>query len=397
MTVQCAFGPHDFDRGARQQRRYELRVGSNARWFCSHHHRNLYYLGGSRPRQRQCRGCKTWFSPPASYRKQKYHNQACYLEHADLGRKTHPTTAYNVLRQILSGKDEWARTEVSSRTYYKIRAQHLSGALPIEMYYERVDAAGDRYRCACGYEGEASRIKLHVGAKHRPRRARARPPCGTVNGYTYHLNHNEKACAPCNQANNEKGVEARARRAAGPRERRPRVQPIRHGTVSGYQRCRKRVEGACDDCREAVARAARDRRLKKRQESVPLLLADVSAIFEQQRADALFSKEIVAALVAMEDRPWQAWRKGGPISAKGLGELLSLAGVRSVRLYRNDGHRDHEQATGYRLSDGLAEVIEQGIRRESGKRGRNCVRRQAQGPPKTLVVPEAHGKRHWPT
>lgn len=52
------------------------------------------------------------------------------------------------------------------------------------------------------------------------------------------------------------------------------------------------------------------------------LLGDIRTIFEARQADRLPSADIVAALVAMEDRPWPEWRGGKPITPRQLAQQL---------------------------------------------------------------------------
>ncbi len=55
------------------------------------------------------------------------------------------------------------------------------------------------------------------------------------------------------------------------------------------------------------------------------LLADVRIILDGQ--EFLPTKDIVAALVAIEDAPWSEYRAGKPIAAKGLADLLKPFGI----------------------------------------------------------------------
>jgi len=54
-----------------------------------------------------------------------------------------------------------------------------------------------------------------------------------------------------------------------------------------------------------------------------LLLSDIRAIFAERDLDRLSSAELVAALVAIEGRPWAEWKAGKPITANGLARLLT--------------------------------------------------------------------------
>ena len=57
--------------------------------------------------------------------------------------------------------------------------------------------------------------------------------------------------------------------------------------------------------------------------AVEMLLADLREIFEADGwPDAIASATILERLVAMESRPWCEWRRGKPLSARGLANLL---------------------------------------------------------------------------
>lgn len=58
------------------------------------------------------------------------------------------------------------------------------------------------------------------------------------------------------------------------------------------------------------------------------LLADLKAVFGATKADRLASTEIIAALVAMEDRPWPEWRDGRPLTPRQLAKVLEPFGIR---------------------------------------------------------------------
>lgn len=64
------------------------------------------------------------------------------------------------------------------------------------------------------------------------------------------------------------------------------------------------------------------------------LLGDIRALFTVRGVDSLSSEDIVESLVAMEDRPWPEWRRGMPLSKRGLARLLKPFGIspRGVRI-----------------------------------------------------------------
>lgn len=59
-----------------------------------------------------------------------------------------------------------------------------------------------------------------------------------------------------------------------------------------------------------------------------VLLADLRTLFDTAKTDRLASTEIVAALTAMEDRPWPEWRDGRPLTPRQLAKLLEPFGIR---------------------------------------------------------------------
>ncbi|HZR62653.1 MAG TPA: DUF3631 domain-containing protein, partial [Xanthobacteraceae bacterium] len=58
-----------------------------------------------------------------------------------------------------------------------------------------------------------------------------------------------------------------------------------------------------------------------------LLLTDLRAIFAERHLDRLSSVEMVAALIAIEGRPWAEWRGGKPLSANSLARMLAPFGI----------------------------------------------------------------------
>jgi putative DNA primase/helicase len=53
-----------------------------------------------------------------------------------------------------------------------------------------------------------------------------------------------------------------------------------------------------------------------------MLLTDIKAIFESERAEVLKSETIVGALEKMEDRPWPEWKSGKPMTAQQMAKVL---------------------------------------------------------------------------
>jgi putative DNA primase/helicase len=75
------------------------------------------------------------------------------------------------------------------------------------------------------------------------------------------------------------------------------------------------------------------------------LLDDLRTLF-MAGADKMFSQDIVARLVEMEDRPWPEWKGGKPLTVRQLAKLLEPFGIkpRQIRL----GNKSRK---GYRLDD----------------------------------------------
>jgi putative DNA primase/helicase len=67
------------------------------------------------------------------------------------------------------------------------------------------------------------------------------------------------------------------------------------------------------------------------------MLADLREIFESRGTDRLPSKDVIAALVAREDRSWPEWRRGQPISEIGVAKLLKPFGIGPKGIRMKDG------------------------------------------------------------
>ena len=53
--------------------------------------------------------------------------------------------------------------------------------------------------------------------------------------------------------------------------------------------------------------------------------------------DRLSSNELVAALIAIEGRPWAEWKAGKPLSANGLARLLAPFGIAPATIRTGTG------------------------------------------------------------
>ena len=70
-----------------------------------------------------------------------------------------------------------------------------------------------------------------------------------------------------------------------------------------------------------------------------LLLRDIAEILETRKGDGIGSAELCDTLCALEDAPWAEWRRGLPITTRGIAKLLKPFGIhptrdRSNRFYR---------------------------------------------------------------
>src|SRR5262249_21904188 len=75
------------------------------------------------------------------------------------------------------------------------------------------------------------------------------------------------------------------------------------------------------------ARAA-VRALDTEDDTAPVtLLLDIQSVFSARGVDRISSADLVAALVAMEGRPWAEWPQGKPLTQNGLARLLKLFGI----------------------------------------------------------------------
>ncbi len=78
-----------------------------------------------------------------------------------------------------------------------------------------------------------------------------------------------------------------------------------------------------------------------------MLLADIRKIFGESGSDRLLSREVVARLKALPDRPWSRILPGDkPITVNWLGRHLRSLGI-SARNVRING----TQSKGYHLTD----------------------------------------------
>lgn len=74
------------------------------------------------------------------------------------------------------------------------------------------------------------------------------------------------------------------------------------------------------------------------------LLKDIADVLRSHRSDVIKSSALLERLVAREDGPWREWRKGQPMTARGLARLLGPIGIHPAVHSVEDG-----QVRGYRV------------------------------------------------
>lgn len=86
-----------------------------------------------------------------------------------------------------------------------------------------------------------------------------------------------------------------------------------------------------------------------------LLLRDVAEIFEKRASLRIGSTELCDALCELEESPWGDWRRGSPITTRGIAKLLKPFGITPLRdmTQRYYGRADFVDAFKRYLSDGL--------------------------------------------
>jgi putative DNA primase/helicase len=80
-----------------------------------------------------------------------------------------------------------------------------------------------------------------------------------------------------------------------------------------------------------------------------LLLSDIRDVFDSMRRDRLLTKELLAELHGIEERPWSVWHRGKPMSDRGLARLLDGFGIKS-KVERVDD-RDGTRGRGYKRAE----------------------------------------------
>jgi hypothetical protein len=98
----------------------------------------------------------------------------------------------------------------------------------------------------------------------------------------------------------------------------------------------------------AVAMSKADQEFDE--EPATLLLQDLQMLFRVRGDDRLESREIVRSLVAMEDGPWADYRRGRPLTERGLAKILGLFRIKSQKWAVTEAGR-RKWRRGYFLSD----------------------------------------------
>ncbi len=80
----------------------------------------------------------------------------------------------------------------------------------------------------------------------------------------------------------------------------------------------------------------------------PLILRDIRTVFTERRIERMFSRELVDALIEIEESPWAEWRRGKPLTQNSLARLLKPFGIRPKEIRTGPDH-----AKGYELNQFL--------------------------------------------
>lgn len=84
-----------------------------------------------------------------------------------------------------------------------------------------------------------------------------------------------------------------------------------------------------------------------------LLLRDIAEIFEARQATGISSTDLCSALCGLEESPWQEWRRGSPITTRGIAKLLKPYSINPQRGREGSSYRrmDFADAFNRYLSD----------------------------------------------
>lgn len=78
-----------------------------------------------------------------------------------------------------------------------------------------------------------------------------------------------------------------------------------------------------------------------------LLVEDIAALFREKKVDRLPTQTILEHLYGLDERPWNEWRRGKPLSPRGLARILKNFGVQSKNIKTHLG----TVVKGYDLAD----------------------------------------------
>jgi putative DNA primase/helicase len=60
----------------------------------------------------------------------------------------------------------------------------------------------------------------------------------------------------------------------------------------------------------------------------PMILTDIRRAFAEDGYDRMHTADLIAALIAFDDRPWAEWRRGKPITGSSLAKMLQPFGIK---------------------------------------------------------------------
>lgn len=85
------------------------------------------------------------------------------------------------------------------------------------------------------------------------------------------------------------------------------------------------------------------------------LLADIQEIFESERAERIFTADLLHALHEMEERPWAEWSHGRALSSRQLSQKLKPYGIapKTMRI----GHRNQKGYERSQFTDAFARYL----------------------------------------
>ena len=83
--------------------------------------------------------------------------------------------------------------------------------------------------------------------------------------------------------------------------------------------------------REALIASARQEQEDDPASPGVLLLSDIAEILGRWKGSTISSRELLTELTADDEGPWTEWRRGDPITARGIVKLLKEFGIRPTR------------------------------------------------------------------